>query len=277
MARAGLDVETVADGPGPADRARPRLVFIHIPKCAGSAVRGAIRRTYFPVHHELLSRLRRQPGYAYDSIRLEAAHDTAQALGLNLPAFHTALLFYAMSLPKNGFVAGHVPFSRAAADAFASQWQFITILREPISRFLSEYFYNRFKESHYFRIDDDLERYLDTADARRTATQFTNFLTGRHDEYAMPTEADVTAAVGNLERFAVVGFQDDMEGFAAAMAARFGRRPKVPHTNRNPAPAGVRERDIVPAIHERIVELCAADLEIYRRARQERGGAAGAA
>ncbi|HEU4475248.1 MAG TPA: sulfotransferase family 2 domain-containing protein, partial [Methyloceanibacter sp.] len=168
----------------------------------------------------------------------------------------------------NGFIAGHVPFSRAAADAFGDQWQFITILREPISRFMSEYFYNRFKASYHFRVEEDLEPYLDTADARRTSTQLTNFLTGRRDEYATPTAAEVESAVENLRRFAVVGFVEDLKRFADDMAARFGRRPAIPHTNRNPAPEATRKREIDPALRERIAELNAADLEIYRRAQQ---------
>ena len=248
--------------------AEPRLVFIHIPKCAGSAVARAIRRAYFPVHRELLSRFRGRPGYAYDAIPIEASYETARSLGLNLPEFHAALLFYAMGLPKNGFISGHVPFSCAAANTFGDQWQFITILREPISRFMSEYFYNRFKTSQYFRIEEDLEAYLDTADARRTSTQLTNFLTGRRDEYATPTAEEVESAIDNLRRFAVVGFLEDMERFADDMAARFGRRPAIPHTNRNPAPEGARKREIDPMLRERIAELSAADVEIYRRAQQ---------
>jgi hypothetical protein len=248
--------------------AEPRLVFIHIPKCAGSAVARAIRRAYFPVHRELLSRFRGRPGYAYDAIPIEASYETARSLGLNLPEFHAALLFYAMGLPKNGFISGHVPFSRAAADAFGDEWQFITVLREPISRFMSEHFYNRFKTSQYFRIEEDLEPYLDTADARRTSAQLTNFLTGRRDEYAAPTTEEVESAIDNLRRFAVVGFLENMDRFADDMAARFGRRPAIPHTNRNPAPAETRKREIDPVLRERIAELSAADVEIYRRAQQ---------
>ena len=59
-----------------------------------------------------------------------------------------------------------------------------------------------------------------------------------------------------------------MKRFADDMAARFGRRPAIPHTNRNPAPEATRKREIDPALRERIAELNAADLEIYRRAQQ---------
>lgn len=257
---------------GAAERsARPRLVFIHIPKCAGSAVTGAIRRAYFPVHRELLSRLRGRSGYAYDAIRVESSAAAARLLGLNLSKLHAALLLYAMGLPKNGFIAGHVPFCRAAADAFGEEWQFVTILREPVSRFMSEYLYNRFKTSEHYRVEEELDAYLNTADARRTSTQITNFLTGRTDEYATPTVRDVDAALDNLRRFAVIGFLDDLDHFADTMAERFGKRPAIGHTNRNPAPEKSRQRALDAALHERIVELCAADMEIYRRAQQAFG------
>ena len=165
----------------------------------------------------------RSAGYAFHSVRIESSYDTASTLHLNLPEFQSSLLFYAMGLPRNGFIAGHVPFSRTAADAFGDQWHFITTLREPVSRFMSEYFYNRFKTSQYFRIEEDLEVYLDTADARRASTQLTNFLTGRRDAYAPPTAEEVERAIDNLRRFAVVGFVEDMKRFADDLAARFGR------------------------------------------------------
>ena len=271
MAREIAEAARHVGGRAPAAEAavRPRLVFIHIPKCAGTAAARAMRRAYFPVHRELLSRLRGRLGYGYESIRVEASYEAARSLGLNLPEFHAALLFYAMGLPKNGLIAGHVPFSRAAADAFSDEWQFITVLREPVSRFMSEYFYNRFKtSSRYFKVEEELEAYLDTADARRTSTQMINFLTGRADEYATPTESEMDAALANLRRFAVVGFFEDLDRFADDMAARFGRRPVVPRINRNPAPEGLRKRELDPTIRGRIAELNAADSEVYRRARQ---------
>ena len=200
--------------------------------------------------------------------KFEASTAAARLLGVNLSELHAALLLYAMGLPKNGFISGHVPFCRAAADAFGEQWQFVTVLREPVSRFMSEYLYNRFKMSQHFRVEEGLEAYLDTADARRTSTQITNFLTGRRDAYAAPTDRDVDAALDNLRRFAVVGLLEDLNRFASDIAARFGHRPAIPHTNQSPVPASERDQDIDPAIRNRIAELCVADVEIYRRAQQ---------
>jgi hypothetical protein len=218
-----------------------------------------------------LSRLRGRSGYAYDAIRVEASTAAARLLGVNLSELHAALLLYAMGLPKNGFISGHVPFCRAAADAFGEQWKFVTVLREPVSRFMSEYLYNRFKTSQHFRVEEGLEAYLDTADARRTSTQITNFLTGRRDAYAAPTDRDVDAALDNLRRFTVVGFLDDLDRFADTMAERFGKRPAIRHVNRSPAPAQDAHQALDYPTRQKITDLCAADVEIYRRVRQEIG------
>ena len=69
---------TLGTVPGVAHAANPRLVFIPIPKCAGTAVTRAIRSAYFPVHRELWSRLRGRPGYAFHSIRIESSYDTVR-------------------------------------------------------------------------------------------------------------------------------------------------------------------------------------------------------
>jgi len=257
-----------AAGRLPVAQPRPRLIFIHIPKCAGSSVERAIAKAYYPRLWRAVSRLLGRSQYAHASIRPEASLACAQALGLNLSEARAVLLSYEMALAQNGYISGHVPFSRKAAEALGLHWNFITILREPVDRFFSEFYYLRFGRSDHFQVREELEDYLETEDARRVSSQITNFLTGRTDGYVEPTSADVDNALENLRFFAVVGFSEEINRFADAMAQSFGRRPDIRRTNTSPAPDNERTSRFDPAIRKRVEKLCAADIEIYKQARE---------
>jgi len=254
-------------------RATKRIAFIHIPKCAGSSVAEAIRRTYFPLPQELHRRWSDGAAFASVAIGPEASLATAEQFQVNLQHFRSMVLYYELSLARTAYVTGHVPFSKIVADAHADRWSFVTTLRNPIDRFFSEYFYNRFKASGHYKVNDELDMYLQSADARRTSSQLINFLTGRPDVYSPPSQHDVESALDNLRRFAVVGFVEDLERFAHDLATHFGKRPVFERTNKSPAPEGKRRCMLDRSIREKVVELNAADTEIYIRARKLFGGA----
>jgi hypothetical protein len=179
----------------------PCIAFIHIPKCGGTSVASALRRAYVPRLRSGLDKLLRRPAASYRNIPGAASTRASIATGLPLPVVRTALLSYHLALENPGIVCGHVPFSRSIGEMFASRWRFVTILRDPVDRFFSEYFYNRYKTGDHFRIREELPDYLDTPDAVRTSSQLVNFLTGRADNYRGPSSEEVETAKANLKYF----------------------------------------------------------------------------
>lgn len=243
-----------------------KIAFIHIPKCAGTSVVKSIRETYFPRHQRMLSMLSRRGAYRAVTIGAQTSVEAAEALGENLQASRSVLLYYVLRDSSVAYVSGHVPFSEPIGRVFAGQWNFITILRNPVERFFSEYFYNRFKPEDHFRVEAELDEFLETPEAVRLSSQLVNFLTGRRDVYQRPTREEVALAVSNLQMLAVVGTTEDMPGFAESMELRFGARLRLRHVNRNPAPPELMRQTNDPAFRARVEVLTAGDSEVYRAA-----------
>lgn len=243
-----------------------RIAFIHIPKCAGTSVVQSIRETYFPRHRRLVSMLSGKGGYRTVTIGAQTSARAAEAIGESLQASRSVLLYYFLSDRSIAYVTGHVPFSDAIGREFAGKWDFVTIVRNPIERFFSEYFYNRFKPQEHFRVEAELDEFLETPEAVRQSSQLVNFLTGRRDVYKPPSDQEVALAIRNLQMFAVVGATESMDSFANGMGLRFGAQLRLRHVNRNPAPPELLKQKADPAFRSRVEALSAGDEEVYRAA-----------
>ena len=185
---------------------------------------------------------------------------------MSLQQVRMALLHYHLQDREVGYVFGHVPVRPAILDEFREDWHFLTILRDPVDRFISEYLYNRHKSSDHFAITDEMEDFLDSPDARRLGSQLVNFLSGRPDVTSAPTDGEVRNAIRCLDRFSVVGVIERMEDFRSELRFRFGRSPVIPRTNPNPAPEGARLFMEDTDVMARIRRLNRADREVYRHA-----------
>ena len=65
--------------------------------------------------------------------------------------------------------------------------------------------------------------------------------------------------------FSVIGLLEDLDSFAERMAHVFGRRPLFLRSNKNPAKSATRRiPDENSEFHRRLLDLLAADIEIYR-------------
>jgi hypothetical protein len=159
------------------------------------------------------------------------------------------------------FISGHHGFSPIAYDHFAEQYAFFTILRDPVERFLSEYFYNRTKDSEHFSIDIDLDQYLNTQRAKYSAETYLRYLGTPRAGYADNPDFSVMAAKENLARIDILGFVDDMKGVIQQLELYTGRTLSLHHLNENPSKS--YEKKVSPAQLVQIKSMCEADIEIY--------------
>ncbi len=204
------------------------------------------------------------------SVDPRASHQAALATGRPMMELREEVLAHALALGHHGFATGHVPCRPGLVDAFQHRWAFVTVLRDPVERWISEFVYNSEKDSDWATNDLSLEAYLDSPAARVTGTSFLRYFSRAPQDLEGDLGPYVTEAVQNLERFAVVGSVEDMASFVDAFQARFGVRLRVPRRNRSPdrdQKARIREN---PDTIRRIRMLCSEDLQVYEAVRQPR-------
>lgn len=240
--------------PSFAPKLSQRICFIHVPKCGGSSLRGAIARCY-PLRYRIRSR-------GIQHIEAATSKNAAQVLGIDVHAYRLGLLRNLLSEPENVFVSGHVAFSKATFEEYGDRWRFVTILREPVARWYSSYFFNRYKQSEHYRLEAELEEFVESPRALASASMYIRYFSSESVMDGVRSFDAVRRAKENLSHFSVAGVLEDQMSFVGAFSSRFGVRLKLPRVNTNPAPASVRSS--VPAhIHRRVLELCAPDRAIY--------------
>ncbi len=237
----------------------PRIVFVHVPKCAGQAVRDSL---YDAVYPALLRSTR-----LYCKIDVFASVSAANLLGVDAMTCRQAVLIHALSDPFTRYVAGHIFADPAVVEQF-SEWKFVTVLREPTSRFISAYVFNRYMPFVPSKIECNFADFLETDRARLQGSRMTQYFSGMSGgELEERPEAGIAAALQNLDRFLSVGFVDDLGNWERNISGALGRRVRVRRQNSSPRPDLRLELEQSPELRGRVEELCAIDREFYASAR----------
>lgn len=243
-----------------------RGVFIHVPKCGGTSISAALLR-YYP-----LSRSRVEGAASFRATRLLHGFDDTLAGFDQVLRFREHLLLYHLSQGRP-FVTGHCPFSEIAYATFRDSYKFITVLRHPVSRFLSAYFFNWTKtESSPWRITTDLASYVESEYGRNDGCQLVKFIGGVREGGSYWLDEAVEQAKENLENFAVVGILEDPDGLVAQIRREFGFNIRLGRANPSPVSGKDREAVVNDWILEQIRRVCAPDLQLYDYARRMAAG-----
>ena len=157
-------------------------------------------------------------------------------------------------------VIGHFPYGLHAL--FPAPCTYLTMLRNPYERVLSQYYYNLHNPAdpwHRLARDHPLEEWLDLhPDARDLQVQF---LSGRKGP--APDEEALALAKANLAACGVVGLLEDFEGTLLLLCRALGLdRPAAPRLKENPRRPRLHE--ISAEAREKIRRSNALDLELYR-------------
>lgn len=241
---------------------RDRIVFLHIPKCGGTSIGTAMRRAYG------LQGRSRGTLYTIDPIK---SRRVAMAAGIPPALMRKYLLANAMA-GRTRYVGGHVQFDAALNTAVGTGWSYVTILREPIRKWYSQYYYNRFKTHSHSKVEVGIEEFLGSPSAQMYGEDYAFYLGPGRPEIGDPVDA--AAAVANLDAIAVIGFLEDLPRFRSDFHKTFGVPLRILHENRTPAPARAREQADDPAIRAEVERLCKTNLEIYEAARMRSSSAA---
>lgn len=234
------------------------IVFHHVPKCGGTSIGRALRRAY------IFSQGTVKPHES--SLAFEAARCAGRTSG-DVYELREGMLLYLLYC-RVRCIAAHVPFSDVAFENFSDRYAFVTVLRDPVERFVSNFYWNR--RSAGAATPEALAEFMRTSEARRMGSTYVRYFCG-HPGRPEFTSADVDRAIHNLRRMTLVGSLGELQTFERELRQITGRRLKVGRENvgRN------RPTDELPArLRAQVLSLCAPDRAIWDAVQHMRSTAA---
>lgn len=224
------------------------LFYLHIHKCGGSSVRDIIRSN-IP-----LGRLSPSDIYLRDENKKVPFDET------------TRVYFDEERSLQAKFSAAHINYYEVPN---AGRWQWITVLRHPIDRVISDYYYKIWQArigNPYFKGMKNLtwEEYLNHMGQGQANNHMCRMLVGPD----WPRDTNSAKAVELLDHFAVVGILENSNygnQFIINYVSDYLKLPRqlAPKTNINP----LAQREVSPEIRARIANLNTADLRLYQAAK----------
>lgn len=228
-----------------------RIVFHHVPKCGGTSVGRVIRRAY------ILSQATVTPAESEHAFDLARARHRALA-DPHVSHFREMMLLYHLASDRR-CIAAHVPFSDIAFERYGTRYAFLTVLREPLARFVSHFAWSS-REVAAFPIREPLEQFLETPRARQLGATYLRYFCGKPGGDMAGWSID--DAIANLRRMHGVGFLDDIAGVRDMLFDATGHRFRIGRENVAAAPDR-RDAVLEGPLRRKIVEACAPDLEIW--------------
>lgn len=221
-----------------------RIIYIHVPKCGGSSFGPALRLRYLTSHASIALN-EGNPRLSGTDRMLSDYSARRRALRTHVEA-------------GKRLITGHVQYDAQLHEGAARNYRFVTILRDPVDRFVSHYHYVQRKHPDPGRAST-LEGFLDTPDAQRLASQYLFYFGGHWQGPGVNTRALTDKAIRNLARFDLVGDLADSDAFLSGLR-RLTLTPLL-RLRRNVAPVPL---SVPPKLRPRIEALCAPDIAIYQ-------------
>jgi hypothetical protein len=248
--------------PGAGSHADPLLVLLHIPKTAGMTLAGILQYQYGDAFSGGVGESR----YLPDARRMPNVFSRPQHVEDRLRA-----------LGKKGTVralSGHLTYGWA--DSLPANARWVTVLRDPVERTLSQYYY--FVEPPPRRSGrpgagmvppwlppPSSSLTLDEALAERgyiPPNLQTRMLCGLRSPYDPLPDGALDRAKANLERFAYVGTTERFTEFLALLDLELGWTT-IAYRRSNANPKRPRREDLPPETLALVEERNALDAELY--------------
>ncbi len=239
---------------------KPRIFFMHVPKTGGTSVNSAIRKHYG------------RQFYCIDPIQTRTM---AKLLYKSVPCVDkgTYLLrdgFILDAMTRNiPYVSGHTHFNQDIWQRYSDKYAYITLLRDPVKRYISAYFFDSNPKSGGSYTDLNLSDLIETDRGIRLGHFYLNYFAGfplkKNYDFNNLSER-IEMAKENILKFDLVGFLEDLEHFKAQFKKQFGLNLRIPHKNKS----SVSKPQIDSHCLEKIREICQPDREIYEFIKSDR-------
>lgn len=234
-----------------------RVVFHHVPKCGGTSVGRALRRRY------ILSQATVKPEESYRAFEAFTGRNDREQMLIDVLDLREQMMMYLL-FEDVRCVSLHVRFSERAYDLFHDRYKFITILREPVGRFISNFFWSHNKPEAHGNIAEDLEAFLETDRAKRMGAIYSEFYSGLPISTDFSSDDAVARSIVNLKKFNVIGRLDDLPAFEEGLKSELGVSIKIGHENKMKKHKSGARDSITPELRARVEDLCRPDTEIWK-------------
>lgn len=229
-----------------------KIFFLHLPKCAGTSVRDSLRRQF------------RWSGVFQRATVVELHYKTlyevAVRSGEEQDVTSRRLLDYFLAHPHSRLVMGHFGLSDSLWESHRESWEFVTLLRHPVERFLSHFYYNKKRQREFLRIEGSLEEFVQTDRGRSLGSLYVQYLTGNSPEECRRSSV-VNTAVERLNSFTLCGRLEELSLFETRYRKLFGVSLDLAVSNET---AGRPSRqELAPALRRRLEEICEPDITLF--------------
>lgn len=233
-----------------------RIFFLHIAKSGGTSITQAFQNSY-----GLSKRLSRRHFFTLSN---EASAMASEIIEENIWDYREKLLLYYMSMERMKYIGGHFHYSDRAMQKFGKEWNFVTVLRHPVSRWFSSYFFDKYREgSSHGRIYADLESFLESERGIRQGNAYVLSFTEGLSTAEATSDNAVKIAIENLNKFTLVGILEQLDRFKEDFEERFGVKLLVEQLNKNPLQKSKQQEMISDNIRQRVEEVCQPSLKVY--------------
>jgi hypothetical protein len=236
-----------------------KIFFLHIPKCGGTSMVNAISNSLEKNRLGLIKGKGNNPVFF---VNPRTSRRCAKLLGDDPLEYRKRILAYNMSINHCKFIYGHFSYSEKIFQEFGKEWNFITILRNPVSQWFSYYFYET-RENADRRITSDLKSFIESERARLMGNSYVRRLTEGISPTNASSDEGVKQAIENLNKFALVGILEKMDIFARDYQSLFGTKLVIEHSNKNPVSKFQQKEQITDEIRQRVEEICQPNIRVY--------------
>ena len=271
---------------GKAQQNQAKFAFVHVPKSGGISIDLAMREQLAKPGEARFSREGAiemslatfgQGINNLDSIAQFSDHHAQQLNGLL--AYHLAQNWQ--------YISGHVSTNQHIIKSFAQQYHFITVLREPVSRFISNYIYNKLTNSLPIMApnnlnSDNLIAEVDHILAHRRGWQMANVMsmciTGRFAKDVADAQKIQSEFADNLAAYKVVGFLDNLDSFSKQIKQLSNKQINIGNHNTTDSFLDEKKQHVKstlqnyfnePNVKAQLEHLCRFDIENYQRAKEK--------
>lgn len=230
----------------------PKIFYCHVPKCAGTAISSDIN-----------NRLYKRFQVGTFRIVPEATLCPAKLFSIEMMRAREIILSYNLSNSNNYFGTGHVRCNPKFVNSFNNEWNFITILRDPIDRWISEYVYNTFKKDSWNKNTLPIDEYINSESAITTGISFVRYFSSMPGNYNGNTNEFVEEAIENLKMFNIVGIIENIETFSRLFNQQFNTKLSIKKRNKSPNNQAFINIKSNKSILKKIELHCESDIKIY--------------